>query len=155
MIEEKTLPQIVDLSKEEVANLLSRVNFGHLGVTRDNRPYVVPIHFAYGRPGIYFYTTQGMKTDIIDQNPMVCLQIEDIRSREDWESVIITGPAERLETAEQIDRAMKLIKKVNPKLTPAWSIRWFDDWIRSNVSVVYRISLENVSGRRAFKATIH
>lgn len=153
MIEERRVPHVVDLSNEDVSELLERVNFGHLGLCRDNRPYVVPIHFAYGHPDIYFYTTEGLKTDIIDVNPTVCLQVEDIRSREDWESVIITGTAERLVSGDEIERAIKLIKKVNPKLSPAWSIRWLDDWIRSNHEVVYRISRESVSGRRAFLRT--
>ena len=155
MIEARTLPQIVDLDREGTSNLLKRVNFGHLGVCRDDRPYVVPIHFAYGRRGIYFYTTEGMKTEMIDANPTVCLQVEDIRARDDWESVMITGTADRVKGIEEIERVMKLIQKVNPKLSPAWSIRWMDDWIRSNVSVVYRIASEIVAGRRASPTKIH
>ena len=74
MIEAKTLPQIVDMGRDEIAELLSRINFGHLGVCKENRPYVVPIHFAYGRPGIYFYTTEGMKTPPIPSHPPFFLQ---------------------------------------------------------------------------------
>lgn len=144
---ESTLPQIVDLGNEEINDLLQHVNFGHLGLCRNNRPYVVPIHFAFGKPGIYFYTTEGLKTEIIDDNPTVCLQVEDITDRENWKSVIITGQAERLTAEREIDRAMKLIKTVNPKLVPAWSIRWMDDWIRSSVGVVYRITPEIKVGR--------
>ena len=148
MIEARTVPQIVDLSSEEIRDMVGRVSFGHLGVCRKNRPYVVPIHFAYGRPGIYFYTTEGLKTDILDENPTVCLQVEEIRDREHWQSVIIVGIAERLETQREIDHAMKLIHAVNPKLVPAWSVRWLDDWVRSNVEVVYRITPDSETGRR-------
>lgn len=148
MTENAILPEIVDLGNDEIHDLLERVNFGHLGLCRKDRPYVVPIYFAYGRPGIYFYTTEGLKTEIIDENPTVCLQVEEITDREHWQSVIITGNAERLETAIEIEYAMKLIKAINPKLVPAWSIRWLDDWVRSNVEVVYRISPETTSGRR-------
>lgn len=88
MTETKTVPQIVDMDNEEIAALLERVNFGHLGVCSKNRPYVVPIHFAYERPYIYFYTTEGLKTEIIDENPTICLQIEEIKNRENWQSVI-------------------------------------------------------------------
>jgi nitroimidazol reductase NimA-like FMN-containing flavoprotein (pyridoxamine 5'-phosphate oxidase superfamily) len=155
MSEPKTLPQIVDLSREETSSLLKRVNFGHLGVCKDDRPYVVPIHFAYAGPEILFFTTEGMKTEIIDANPTVCLQVEDIRAREDWESVMITGTAHRLTSEDEIESAMKLIKKINPRLSPAWSIRWMDDWIRSNVEVVYRISPDTVSGRKASAVKVH
>ena len=145
------LPQIVDLSNDAISELLQRIHFGHLGVCRDNRPYVIPIHFAYGKPGIYFYTTEGMKTEIIDANPTVCLQIEDIDDRENWQSVIVTGKAERLKTEGEIDHAMKLIRSVNPKLVPAWSVRWMDDWVRSNVEVIYSISPETTTGRMTLR----
>jgi len=148
MIEAKTLPQIVDMDNKQIGALLQRVNFGHLGVCRDGRPYVIPIHFAYDKPGIFFYTTEGLKTEILDVNPTVCLQVEDITDREHWESVIVTGEAERLQTQREIDHAMKLIKIVNPKLVPAWSIRWMDSWIRANHDLVYRISSYMKTGRR-------
>lgn len=155
MTETKTVPQIVDMDNEEIATLLERVNFGHLGVCSKNRPYVVPIHFAYERPYIYFYTTEGLKTEIIDENPTICLQIEEIKNRENWQSVIFTGPAVRLENSEEIEKAKEMVKEINPKFTPAWSIRWLDDWVRSNVEVLYRIDPEMVSGRRAYSVNVH
>ena len=132
MIEAKTLPEIVDLGNDEIDNLLTKVNFGHLGLSKDDRPYVVPIHFAYGKPGIYFFTTEGMKTDILDENPTVCLQLEDIKDRDNWKSLIIIGKAERLSEPQEIETAMKMIKKINPRLSPAWSIRWLDNWPSQN-----------------------
>lgn len=151
MIESTTLPQIVELGNDEIIDLLRRTNFGHLGVCRDNRPYVVPIHFAYGKPGIYFFTTEGLKTEMITENPTVCLQVEEIEDGEHWQSVIITGTAEQLQTQREIDHAMKLIMAANPKLVPAWSIRWIDDDIRVNTEAVYRISTEISTGRRTLE----
>jgi nitroimidazol reductase NimA-like FMN-containing flavoprotein (pyridoxamine 5'-phosphate oxidase superfamily) len=151
MIESRKVPQIVDLGSDEISELLGRVNFGHLGVCRNDRPYVIPIHFAYGKPGIYFFTTEGLKTDIIDENPIVCLQVEEIKDREDWRSVIITGEAERLVEERERGRAMELIKQVNPTLSPAWSVRWLDQWVRTNIEVVYRITPSFTSGRRTVK----
>jgi nitroimidazol reductase NimA-like FMN-containing flavoprotein (pyridoxamine 5'-phosphate oxidase superfamily) len=153
MIEAGTLPQIVDLDNEEIAELLQRTNFGHLGLSRNDRPYVIPIHFAYGRPGIFFYTTEGLKTEIIEENPSVCLQVEEVKDDGHWKSVIITGTAELLTTQREIDHAMDLIKKVNPELVPAWSIRWLDDMIRANHPAVFRISAETKTGRMTLDKT--
>lgn len=147
MMENKTLPQIVDLGNDDIDRLLEDVNFGHLGLCRNNLPYVVPIHFAYDDPNIYFYTTEGLKTEIIDENPNICLQVEDICDPLNWRSVIVTGRAKRLTADGEINTAMKLIKRVNPKLVPAWSIRWMDDWIRTNIDVVYQITPEFKVGR--------
>ena len=88
-----------------------------------------------------------MKTDILDENPTVCLQLKDIQDRDKWKSLIIIGKAERLSEPPEIETAMKMIKKINPRLSPAWSIRWLDNWVRSNVEVVYRITPETMSGR--------
>lgn len=148
MREATTLPQIVDMGNEEIAGLLQRTNFGHLGLCREDRPYVIPIHFAYGKPGILFYTTEGLKTEMIEENPTVCLQVEEIKDDGHWKSVIITGTAERLTTPREIDRAMGLLKQVDPDLIPAWSVRWLDDLIRVNRPAVYRIATAVKTGRR-------
>ncbi|MEQ1764449.1 MAG: pyridoxamine 5'-phosphate oxidase family protein [Pyrinomonadaceae bacterium] len=147
MIEERTLPQIVDMGNEKIRELLKHQNFGHLGCCRDNRPYVIPIHFAYSDPDIYFYTTEGLKTEIIGENATVCLQVEEIDDRKHWKSVIVTGTAERMTSQQDIDHAKELVEAANPRLLPAWSIRWMDQWVKSNIEAVYRISPEILSGR--------
>lgn len=147
MIEAKTLAQIVEMSNEDNKKLLERVGYGHLGCSLDNRPYVVPIHYAYRDPDVYFFTTEGKKTEIIGQNPEVCLQVEEVTDGKHWQSVVLTGEAHRLTVQKEIDEAMSLIKATNPELTPAWSIRWMDQWIRSNVEAIYRISPLMTTGR--------
>jgi nitroimidazol reductase NimA-like FMN-containing flavoprotein (pyridoxamine 5'-phosphate oxidase superfamily) len=149
----KQIPQIVDLGRSEIERLLSNIRYGHLGMSRDNKPYVVPIHFAYEKPAIFFYTTEGLKTEILEANPEVCLQAEHIQESTNWQSVIVTGKAKRLESETQIEKAVKALKDVNPRLVPAWSIRWMDGWVRSNVEAVYRITVSEMTGRRAFLNT--
>ncbi|MGE3467442.1 MAG: pyridoxamine 5'-phosphate oxidase family protein [Pyrinomonadaceae bacterium] len=155
MIETRNVPEIVDLGNDEIARLLREVNFGHLGLSRDDRPYVVPVHFAYDEPHVFFFTTEGLKTDIIDVNSTVCLQVEDVKDRENWQSVILTGKAERLISDPDKGNALELIKAVNPKLSPAWSVRWLDGWVRSNVEVIYRITPEFITGRRTLAKVIN
>jgi nitroimidazol reductase NimA-like FMN-containing flavoprotein (pyridoxamine 5'-phosphate oxidase superfamily) len=148
MSESRKLPQVIDLGNKEIKELLERANFGHLGLSRKNRPYVIPIHFAYAKPGIiYFFTTEGLKTEIIDENSTVCLQVEDVKDPEHWQSVIVIGTAVPVTSEREREKAMKLIMAVNPKLVPAWSIRWLDDWVRSMDDVVFRIEPEITTGR--------
>ena len=150
MIEKNVMPQIVDLGREACYELLKAVGFGHLGFSADDRPYVVPIHFAVEEPFVYFFTTEGKKTAIIDQNPNVCLQVERIEDGHNWESVIVEGTAVMLDE-EESEKAMSLILAKNPTLTPAISIRWMDSWVRENRSVVYKIEPNAMSGRRTLK----
>ena len=72
-------------------------------------PYVVPIHYAYDEPHVYIYTTEGKKTEIIDANPEVCLQVEEVTNANHWQSVIITGDAVQLTSKKEIAGAKKLI----------------------------------------------
>jgi hypothetical protein len=37
---------VKDMPRDEMIALLQRAGFGHLGCTRDNIPYVVPMHYA-------------------------------------------------------------------------------------------------------------
>lgn len=151
MIEKNVMPQVVDLGREACYGLLEAVGFGHLGFSADDRPYVVPIHFAVEEPFVYFFTTEGKKTEIIDQNPNVCLQVERVEDSHNWESVIVEGTAVILDQEAEKEKAMALILAKNPTLTPAFSIRWMDSWVRENISVVYQIVPATISGRK----TIH
>ena len=51
--------KISEMAQGEMLALLLRVNYGHLGCSRDNHPYVVPMHYAYDSQDIYFFTTEG------------------------------------------------------------------------------------------------
>src|SRR5436305_12320587 len=112
--------EIEEMTAQDSHLLLKALDYGHLGcASADGRPYVVPIHYAYDEPDIYIFTTEGMKTEYIASNPEVCLQIEDVRDSTHWRSVIVNGLAELLSAQEDRERAMQLITKRNPTLTPA------------------------------------
>lgn len=141
--------EIEEMAAQDSHLLLKALDYGHLGCTReDGRPYVVPIHYAYDEPNIYIFTTEGMKTECIAANPEVCLQVEDVQDSAHWRSVIVNGRAELLTKSEDKERAMQLITKRNPSLTPAISRMWIDAWGRANVTAIYRISPSMISGRQ-------
>ena len=53
--------KVEDMSPAEMHALLQRESSGHLGCARDDRPYVVPMHYAYDGKEFYFFTTQGIR----------------------------------------------------------------------------------------------
>jgi len=140
--------EVEEMEAQEVHALLRRADYGHLGCARENRPYVVPIHYAYEDPDIYIFTTEGMKTEFIAANQEVCLQVEEVVDPTNWKSVIITGKAERLIAQEEIEHAMQLITKANPTLTPALNKVWIDPWGRASTVILYRIHPAIGSGRK-------
>ena len=139
--------KVEDMTPADMHALLERESFGHLGCARDGRPYVVPMNYAYDGKELYFFTTEGMKTQFIQSNPQVCLQVEEITDSTHWRSVMLIGKAEQLTGKEDMQRAMKLITDRNPSLTPAISATQLDTWGRAVDIALYRITAELIDGR--------
>ena len=139
--------KVEDMTPADMHALLERESFGHLGCARDGRPYVVPMNYAYDGKELYFFTTEGMKTQFIQSNPQVCLQVEEITDSTHWRSVMVIGKAEQLTGNEDMQRAMKLITDRNPSLTPAISATQLDTWGRAVDIALYRITPELIDGR--------
>ena len=140
--------KVEDMPQAEMHELLERQSFGHLGCARDNRPYVVPMNYAYDGNDFYFFTTQGMKTRFIDANPEVCLQVEEVTDSTHWRSVMVTGNAEHITGNEDMQKAMSLITQRNPSLTPAISATSLDAWGRAVDVALYKIATEIMDGRK-------
>jgi uncharacterized protein len=140
--------EIEDMPPKEMHALLERVGFGHLGCSRDNRPYVVPMHYAYDSQDIYFFTTIGTKTKYIAANPEVCLQVEEIVDRLHWRSVMVNGRAEEIVDPEEKEHAMQLITQTNPTLKPALSNTRIDSWGRATEIAIYRLRPAVMDGRK-------
>ena len=140
--------KVEDMSPADMHALLQRQNFGHLGCSRDGRPYVVPMNYAYDGKELFFFTTEGMKTQFIEVNPLVCLQVEEVTDSSHWRSVMVIGRAERLTASEDIQHAMQLIVERNPSLTPAISATQLDAWGRAVDIGLYRITPEMIDGRK-------
>jgi nitroimidazol reductase NimA-like FMN-containing flavoprotein (pyridoxamine 5'-phosphate oxidase superfamily) len=141
--------KIQDMAQGEMVALLLRVRFGHLGCTRDNIPYVVPMHYAYDSRNIYFFTTEGTKTDFISANSEICFQVEEITNSIRWRSVIVFGQAKRITKSEQMKTAVDLIFERNPTLTPALNKTKIGAWTRSNRVVVYSVNPSAIYGRKS------
>jgi hypothetical protein len=140
--------EIEEMNDDESRETLKRLNYAHLGCSKDDRPYVVPVHYAYDGEHIFIYTTEGKKAEMLRANPELCLQAEEVTDKENWVSVIAFGRAEQLADEDERSAALDKILEVNPRLTPAVSIRWMDSWVRENIEVIYRVRPRKITGRR-------
>lgn len=138
---------IDEMTTKEIHALLQQVGHGHLGCAREGHPYVVPMHYYFDDPAIYIFTTEGMKTQYMDANPEVCLQVEEIHDLEHWRSVTVMGRAEHITEKSEIDRVMEFVKTKNPTRSPAISRTWTDAWGRENILALYRIYPSEMNGR--------
>lgn len=141
--------EVREMSREEMARLLGRGWYGHLGCSRDGHPYVVPLSYAYDTNGdLYFFTTEGTKTEFIAANHEVCFQVEEVESPDNWQSIMLTGRAELLSDAAEVEHAMFLVSERNPSLSPALSRTKIGAWTRLSRIALYRLRPEAVYGRR-------
>ena len=146
--------EILEMRDDEMYDLLGRVGYGHLACSQNDQPYVVPIYFAYDGDSIFIYTTEGKKSASMDNNPKVCLQVEEFLANSMWRSVVVIGEAKRLRDQTERESAIELIRKQNPSLMPALAIKWSNDWIRKNVEAVYRIHISSMTGRMSSEVHI-
>ena len=139
--------EVREMGNSWARETLGRLNYAHLACSRDDEPYVVPVHYAFDGDYVFIYTTEGKKSGILDSNPKVCLQAEDVEDNKHWVSVMAFGEVERVPDDARSE-ALDLILNVNPTLTPAVSVRWMDSWVRTNVEVIYRFRPRKISGRK-------
>jgi len=100
-------------SREEMEKLLCEETIGYLGLSVEDKPYVVPLNYAYVEGRILFHcATDGMKLDYIKANPQVCFSIgrqsgevrrhaEGSPCHVDSDSVICYGRARIVEALEE------------------------------------------------------
>jgi len=138
---------IDEMNTKEMHALLQKVGRGHLGCALDGHPYVVPMQYYFDAPDIYIFTTVGMKTQYMDANPSVCLQVEEIHDLKHWRSVTVTGRAEHITAQPAIDRVMQLVKTQNPTLSPVINRTWIDAEGRAEDMALYCIHPIEISGR--------
>jgi nitroimidazol reductase NimA-like FMN-containing flavoprotein (pyridoxamine 5'-phosphate oxidase superfamily) len=140
--------RVEDMPPVEMYELLQTASFGHLGCAHNGRPYVVPMHYAYDGKELYFFTTEGMKTQFMKGNSQVCLQVEEVTNSSHWRSVMVIGRAEELTNQAETERATRQILERNPLLTPAISATQIDAWGRAVNIALYRIQPEIIDGRK-------
>lgn len=140
--------KVKEMSRGERVALLLRGGYGHLGCSRDNHPYVVPMHYAFDAQALYFLTTDGTKTEFMAANREVCFQVEEVTDARRWRSVMVTGRVEQVAGEAELERAMKLITERNPTLTPAFNETRIGAWKRFNKVVVYRVRPDAIYGRQ-------
>src|SRR6185369_11154280 len=60
-----------------ISRIIGQCQVCRVGLSKDNRPYIVPVSFGYDGSALYFHTAKtGMKIDFIYASPCVCFEFE-------------------------------------------------------------------------------
>ena len=140
---------IHEMTAQECRAMLARTNVARLACARNNQPYVVPIHVDLDGEFLYSYATLGQKIEWMRQNPLVCLEIEELITQRQWASVVVFGHFEELpDTPEFWD-----LRGVAERLFQRHPMWWEPASVplaahEQRTPIVFRIRLGHVTGRR-------
>jgi uncharacterized protein len=143
---------IQELTPTQCAEALQRNHVGRLGCSKDGQPYVVPISFSFDREQrcVYSFSTVGQKVHWMRENPLVCLEVDDILDKNHWQTVVIFGRYEEiqdsLDESEARRRAEELLQQRSEWWLPAAAKVGSRE---RHAVVVYRIHIDRITGRRA------
>ena len=143
---------ILELTKKECVEILSRLRFGRLGCSRDNQPYIVPIHFAHHDMHLYSVAALGQKIEWMRANPLVCVEADEVIDHFHWTSVVARGRYEELpdtpEWRAERELGHALLQRRNMWWEPACVGEAHRPAVEQVIPMYYRIRIDQVTGRR-------
>jgi hypothetical protein len=101
------------LSPDEIEAMLRRHTVGRLAVSVNDRPYVVPITYAYDGVSVYAFSGPGRKIDVMREQPLVCFELDEVAGSAEWRSVVAEGVYEELTTDPARREALALLGITN------------------------------------------
>jgi nitroimidazol reductase NimA-like FMN-containing flavoprotein (pyridoxamine 5'-phosphate oxidase superfamily) len=149
----KTKAMFGQLSIQEIDEFINRQVVGRIGCHSNNVTYVVPISFAFDGTYVYGHTEEGLKVNIMRQNPNVCFEADHLEDMANWKSVICQGVFEELTDKAEREKALKIllerplpfITSKTVQLSPQWPFPPSDYNLIGGV--VFRILLNEKTGR--------
>jgi nitroimidazol reductase NimA-like FMN-containing flavoprotein (pyridoxamine 5'-phosphate oxidase superfamily) len=132
--------------------LLARATWGRLACAHDGQPYIAPISFACDAAWLYGFSTVGRKITWMRANPLVCIEADEVTSRQNWATVIVLGRYEELpdKPASSADRthAYDLLQRRPVWWEPGYAKTVIDGKERALEGVYFRIHIDQITGHR-------
>ena len=101
-----------------------------------DRPYLVPLAYAYDGESVYAVSGPGRKLDLMRADPRVSFEVDRVEQSDTWQSVVSEGEFEQVTDADEIQMAVALLERATG--VPV---------VMGTHSVVFRLRLTAKSGR--------
>jgi nitroimidazol reductase NimA-like FMN-containing flavoprotein (pyridoxamine 5'-phosphate oxidase superfamily) len=146
---------IEEMTERECRAMLAGTNVARLACAHDNQPYIVPIRVDLDGDFLYSYATLGQKIEWMRENPLVCLEIDEVITHGQWTSVVVFGRYEELPHTPEYEGSRRIAESLFQR-HPAW-------WEPASVPlaaherrtpIVFRIQIGGITGRRAVSGTV-
>jgi nitroimidazol reductase NimA-like FMN-containing flavoprotein (pyridoxamine 5'-phosphate oxidase superfamily) len=137
-----------DMSNDEIDEFVRNEVVARIGCHAGERMYVVPVAYAFRDGMLYGFSHEGMKLEMMRQNPKVCVEIDAVEHLGSWKSVIAWGTFEELEGEEEEQGASIAAERLASLISDVESRRRLREaMLGEPVPVIYRIRIEEMTGR--------
>lgn len=139
---------IEELAPEECDAFLREQLVGRLGCCADDRPYVVPLIYAWDGTCVWIQSIEGRKTRIMRRNHAVVFEVDEYLSGGNWRSVIVEGTFEEL-SGDDVEHGLELLVR---RFGGRRRARDGDPPADAPPPVAFRIRSTRVTGRRVVRS---
>ena len=146
---------IQEMTEGECRAMLGGNHVARLACARNNQPYIVPIQVDLDDEYLYGYATLGQKIEWMRQNPLVCLEVDELMPHGQWASVVVIGHYEELPHTPEYEESRSVAERLFQR-RPVW-------WEPASVPlagherrtpIVFRIGIDRMTGRRGAPDTV-
>jgi uncharacterized protein len=85
------------LSADECQALLASHHIGRLAYAYKQRVDIEPLHYVADGEWLYLRTGQGTKVAMLEHQPWVALEVDEVVGLFDWQSVVVHGSVQVLD----------------------------------------------------------
>lgn len=151
-VSEKGIAMVIEeMTERDCHAMLARTHIARLGCAQNDQPYVVPTCLYFdGGEALYCCTTLGQKIEWMRQNPLVCLQMDEVTTQRQWVSLIVFGRYEELPHTPQYEAARQVAERLFVRHVAWWepaSVPLTGHEQRPRIA--FRIHIADMTGRRA------
>lgn len=143
------------LNDIEIEEVLRNNLLGRIGCHDDGKTYIVPVNYVYDGHSIIAHSVKGMKIEMMQKNPHICFEIDEVKNFTNWKSVIVWGEYHEITDSMERYRAMKFFvehtlhtKISETAVPPELPGKKVHPWNSPSVKpVIYRIVILEKTGR--------
>jgi len=144
---------IEEMPRQACTQFLAKVRLGRLACAKAGQPYVTPLFFAYHADALYSVSTVGQKIHWMRENPLACVEVDEVVNPQLWTSVVMLGRYEELPDRGDhgVDRklAYELLQSRKIWWEPAYARTIVHGTERALELVYFRIHIDSMSGHQA------
>jgi nitroimidazol reductase NimA-like FMN-containing flavoprotein (pyridoxamine 5'-phosphate oxidase superfamily) len=143
------------LNNEEIEKVMKAHSIGRIGCHSNEKMYVVPISYVYDNDCIYCHSHEGLKINIMRQNPKVCFEVDTLENLNAWKSAIAWGEFEEIKNEDErkaalklmLDKALPFTKSKTMKMELGSNYPFAPDDLSKIHGIVFKIKLHEKTGR--------